>query len=290
MKTLSMRLLEPHFKISTPSREDLIPWSWAITPLASTNRQCPPPAAILGTFAGVNVAATVFGVIIGSRKVSRKIFKVLSCGRFGKEHAGSSQAYRFMWIFPLALNLGTNSLNAGLTVTAKGYDQSSMPRIWDLMLFYCTRPRIGWIPLAFLAFRGADMKKVNPRDGPWTSAGRQSAIAEAILQVIGAYYMGRTVPFGAIHGYFLIHHAEFQNAFTAASRWRYLEAGEENREEDDFSAGLVFMGIFTWIGSWLFIMGYVRLAGDLYCHPSFLSQGAVWTGFNVIGSFLGGGT
>lgn len=55
------------------------------------------------------------------------------------------------------------------------------------------------------------MKKVNPRDGPWTSAGRQSAIAEAILQVIGAYYMGRTVHFGAIHGYFLIHHAEFQN-------------------------------------------------------------------------------
>jgi hypothetical protein len=272
--------------MSAPSREELIPWSWAITPLASNNRQCPPPAILLGTFAGVNVAATVFGVILGSRKVSGKIFWVLSFGRFGKEHIGSSQAYKFMWIFPLALNLGANALNAWMTVTAKGYDQSTMPRIWDLMLFYCTRPRIGWIPLALLAFRGADME--NPKDGLWTSAGRQAAIAEAILQIIGVYYMGRTVHFGAIHGYFMVHHTEFQNGanllvmiigalffvvylpFGAGALFVHgfgfyyrFPAEKPGEEEEGFNAALVSVGGVGWIGSWLFITGYVRLAGDL---------------------------
>lgn len=272
--------------MSAPSREDLIPWSWAITPLASDNRQCPSPASLLGTFAGVNVAATVFGVILGSRKVSGKIIWVISCGTFGKEHVGSSQTYKFMWIFPFALNLGANALNAWMTVTAKGYEHSTMPRIWDLMLFYCTRPRIGWIPLAWLASQDADME----RDGPWTSAGRQAAIAEAILQVIGVYYMGRTVHFGAIHGYFLVHHAEFKNGanllemiigallylvyilysagalFVSGFRFFFylLEPGEEIEGfPRSNEACLVLTGGFTWICSWLFITGYVRLAGDL---------------------------
>ncbi len=169
----------------------------------------PSPTILLGTFAGVNGAATVFRVILRITKVSGKILWVISCGTFSKEQVGSSHAYKFKWIFPLALNLGATALNAWMTVTVKGYHRSTMPRLWDLMLFYYTRPRIGWVPLALLAFQDAGME--NPRDGPWTSAGQQAAIAESILQVIGVHYMGRTVHFGAIHGYFLVHHAEFHN-------------------------------------------------------------------------------
>jgi hypothetical protein len=277
--------------MSAPPREDLIPWSWAITPLPFSNRQCPPPAILLGTFAGVNVAATAFGIILGNRKVSGKILYVLSCGRFGKKQVGSSQAYKFMWIFPLALNLGANALNAWITVTAKDYYQSTMPRIWDLTLFYCTRPRLGWIPLTMLAYRGAvctDME--NPKDGLWTSAGRQAAIAEAIMGAIGTYYMGRTVHFGAIHDYYPVHHTDFQNGVNLRlmiagslvfvvymfvsvvtlfshgfSFFLCIEGKQPGDVKERFSAGYYFLFLsgMPWVGSWLFITGYARLAGDL---------------------------
>ena len=124
----------------------------------------------------------------------------------------------------------------------------------------------------------------NLKDGLWTSAGRQAAIAEAILQIIGVYYMGRTVHFGAIHGYFMVHHTEFQDGanllvmiigalffvvylpFGAGALivhgfgFYYRFPAKKPRRKD---AALVSVGGVGWIGSWLFITGYVRLAGDL---------------------------
>jgi hypothetical protein len=128
----------------------------------------------------------------------------------------------------------------------------------------------------------------NSRDGLWTSAGRQAAIAEAILEIIGVYYMGRTVHFGVIHGYFLVHHTEFQNGanvlvmiigalffvvylpFGAGALFVHgfgfysrFPGGKPGEEEEGIDEAIVSWGGIGWIGSWLFITGYVRLAGDL---------------------------
>ena len=40
-------------------------------------------------------------------------------------------------------------------------------------------------------------------EGHWTSAAKQTLIVEAIMQVVGWYYLGRTAHFATSHGYYL---------------------------------------------------------------------------------------
>jgi hypothetical protein len=298
--------------MSSPSRKELIPWPWTITPLTSSNHHCPPPSVILGTFAGINIIATVLGVVLGNRRVSRGILRFLTCGYWGKKNTKQSQDWKYMWIFTLGLQLGANAINAWITLNAPGYDRANDPKLWDLMLFLTTRPRISWIALVSLSIEGADGTK----DGSWTSAGRQAAVAESILQLVGTYYMGRTVHWGSRHGYYSVHHTDFQQgravrlmiagsvvslAMTCGSvilmilyavslhanlrkddrhRHRHrdrdrdrdsgdLRNGDEPFEEDApfITHQAVNSAIMPWIGSWVFMAGYVKVAGSLYVIP-----------------------
>jgi hypothetical protein len=139
-----------------------------------------------------------------------KNVKILTCGWLGNEQNGRSREWMYMWFFPLALNLGANALNPWITVSTPDYDTTTSPKVWDLMLFYATRPRIGWVVLSSLSGYQAKVGKY----GPWTSAGRQAARAEGFLFVIGTYYMRRTAHFAALHGYYLAHHTEFDQGLN----------------------------------------------------------------------------
>jgi hypothetical protein len=45
------------------------------------------------------------------------------------------------------------------------------------------------------------IKNTIPVEGRWTSAAKQTLITEAIMQVVGSYYLGRTAHFATIHNF-----------------------------------------------------------------------------------------
>lgn len=121
-------------------------------------------------------------------------------------------------------------------------------------------------------------------DAWWSSAAAQTLITEFVLLSVGAYYMGKTANFAQLHGYYL---GKFPSSFGQSSDAKLMYAGAlvylvmlglsliiiglgilvaaEGKVRNEFSAGYVIIcaGSWTWIGSWLFWAGYLKLAGSL---------------------------
>jgi hypothetical protein len=92
-----------------------------------------------------------------------------------------------MWIVAAGINLAGNAINAAITVNDRDIDQSLVPEVWDLMLFYCSRPRMSWfVNLAACLFSKKE-SLINPA--------RQLCLAEIVLSLLGLYYMGRMAHF-----------------------------------------------------------------------------------------------
>lgn len=154
------------------------------------------------------------------------------------------------------------------------------------------------------------------RDFPWWSAFMSQFIGEFILQIITLYVMGRTAHFATIHGYYKVYQDAYSQLPHAARMMYsgalyYLVAGSlflifaflfilyamfSNRSKYFGKASsvvifltLVFLLVSTWMGSWIFWAGFVKLAGDLYCPPKLIHQGVIWTFFSAIGIVLGTG-
>lgn len=115
-------------------------------------------------------------------------------------------------------------------------------------------------------------------------------IGEYVLQIMSLYIMGRTANFATEHGYYKIYLKTYWS-IPAAARMMYsgalyyLVAGSlflitaaifildtmfSNRIKFTGKASsgyivstLVFLLISTWMGSWIFWAGFVKLAGDL---------------------------
>jgi hypothetical protein len=273
------------------TRESLIPWAWAITPLNSTEFQCPGTANILGVFALVNIVMSVLAMVAGNRIVMKK----LSCRTCGEKN---SSTWTFLWPIQAGLILGGNALCAWINVSAHGFDKARMPRVWDLMLFYCARPRISWFVLL--------LTKNFARE--WDHAAQQSNLAEMVMQILGSYYMGRTAHFAASHGLYLTHHLDgYQHGTdfhlmaggallylvllylsiaslglsTCAPGFSLLNQSRLDRgmnvefegvrvnpnEVENVGYGAIICNMMfatlSWVACWLFFAGYTRLAGDL---------------------------
>ncbi|KAF2194946.1 hypothetical protein K469DRAFT_698508 [Zopfia rhizophila CBS 207.26] len=154
------------------------------------------------------------------------------------------------------------------------------------------------------------------KDFPWWSAFMSQFIGEFILQIITLYIMGRTAHFATNHGYYKIYQKSYWK-IPAAARMMYsgalyyLVAGSlflicaflfilytmlssrikfigKASSLGIFSTLLVLL-ISTWMGSWIFWAGFVKLAGTLYCPPKLIHQGVIWTFFSTIGILLGTG-
>lgn len=154
------------------------------------------------------------------------------------------------------------------------------------------------------------------RDFPWWSAFMTQFIAEFILQIITLYIMGRTAHFATQKGYYKIYVKSYWSIpFSARMMYSgalyYLVAGSmflifafmfilytllSSRIKELGKANnvvivatLIFLLISTWMGSWIFWVGFVKLAGNLYCPPKLIHQGVIWTFFSAIGIILGTG-
>jgi hypothetical protein len=255
---------------TTITRQQLIPWSWAITPLNTTSTACPGPGEILGIFAGENLLVSIISLIAGHRAV----VYFFTCGNFGKH---GSNSWMYMWLLQVGIMLGANAINAHITVSAAGYDTSRMPAVWDLMLFYCTRPRLSWIVTGVISYTRYSLQrvgkvKIDHGDGPWDNAVKTSSISELVMQLIGLYYKGRTVNFAVTNGYFHLHALDgvpFKSEFhlMAIATLFYLITAPFILT-GSFATAKYFIPVFVfacipWGLSWLFITGYTLLAADL---------------------------
>jgi hypothetical protein len=140
-----------------------IAWDWAILPGEKTTT-CPSPSAILGTFAAVNAAVSLFSVLCGHRAVVRAI----TAGRLGRPNNNpngnpDSNSWKYMWIVSAGLQLGANAAVAALIGSAFGYTGGF--KIWKFMLFYIARPRLSWIILGFLGTVKVRCDRSGRRDG-----------------------------------------------------------------------------------------------------------------------------
>jgi hypothetical protein len=184
---------------------NLFPWSWVVQYNAKYDHRpqplpgqpplgplkCPSQLTKLLSFALINISVFIISLYLGRRTVIHK----LSFGKLG-DPKGSG-----MWIvasvFFLGLSIAANFLNAHLVRSTPGF--GSVP-LGDLMLLRCSRPRIAWAT-AILVF-------VDKEKGMYFTTGASALISEMVLQLLGAVYLGRTVHFAALRGFYRIGHGD----------------------------------------------------------------------------------
>ncbi|KAI9771829.1 MAG: hypothetical protein M1840_001599 [Geoglossum simile] len=159
--------------ILDPTAKDLTFWNWQLSPIhPDLVRSCPSHAFTLGTFALVNGLTLIAIPIIGRRTIIRKI----TGGLMGNPH---SKLWIFTSVFGVALHLVSNYINAYIIKRTPGFGGVS---IGDLVLVWCTRPRVAWLSILLI--------KIQLNDQVYISVAVSSIVAELLLQMIGSYYMG----------------------------------------------------------------------------------------------------
>jgi len=129
-------------------------------------------------------------------------------------------------------------------------------------------------------------------DFPWWSAFMSQFIGEFLLQIISLYIMGRTAHFAATHGYYKVYKTKMYYSLPHGARMMYsgalyyLVAGsifllaasifivviyteQSSTWQVHEQMGMITITLFillisTWMGSWIFWAGFVKLAGNLY--------------------------
>lgn len=176
------------------------------------------------------------------------------------------------WVVPLGLQLGANAVVATVYKTAPGYGTGF--QIYDLFLFWTTRPRLSWIVLAALINVGAEGEK----NGHWEAAAKSSMIAELILLLMSTYYMGLTANYARMNGFYTIHSIATQSAkllyagalmsmifvFGTIVYLLFMVVVKHDWATQKYTlTALLTISTTTWLASWLFWVGYIFTAGAL---------------------------
>jgi hypothetical protein len=126
----------------------------------------------LGAFAAVNAAMALLVPILGRRDVVKKL-TIGFCGQRGSP----------MWLLTgpatVVLHIASNAIAAYLIKSTPGFGAVD---IGQLVLLWCTRPRLAWMIVVLLPWQA--------KDAIYLSVASSTLLAEIILQAIGAYYMG----------------------------------------------------------------------------------------------------
>jgi len=272
------------------THQPLLPFDWVITSEhEDPGRVCPNDSLILGTFAAVNAMAGILSLFFGNRNLVHKL-------TFGFLGTPGSKAWRYMWLLSVALNLGANAVIARLIQTTPGY--LSTFSVGELMLFFTTRPRLGWLFLGVTHLDTDDARNTRGSyiyENRWTSSMFANIFAEFVLQLIAMYPMGVAAHFGAQHGYVTVWTAEYARLSTAErlmyggamyyltvgalylllclGLWGYfflsgdglLDRSSDDKKkpssEDLVIGPISILLVTTWLASWLFWAGFVKLAG-----------------------------
>lgn len=125
--------------------------------------------------------------------------------------------------------------------------------------------------------------------------------------LISMYYYGWTAHFATTKGYYIIGqlkgphahdaHLMYAGALLAVIGGAYSIIGvpmyfivhrDSERPRKIPAMASMSLMVNAWIGAWLFWVGYVRLAGDLYCPPRLIESGTIWAALSAFGSIFGG--
>lgn len=233
-----------------------IPWDWAITPIDPAQHVCPSASRIIWYYAGATFFTTVIALITSTLNFRRFVTR----GRFGDK---DSKSWMFKWIFQLSINLGADILVAYLTIHQPDYRSDLMPSVWQLGLFYTSRPRMAWLFIGSLWYLT-----------PWRNAARQTLISEGIMQGLGTYYIVRALAapqfFGGPPSARLMSAGALVTiVFTYLAILGLIIALHAMIKSDEKSPSLrkvafgLGLGLLAFAGRWMFHVGYVRLAQDL---------------------------
>jgi len=203
--------------------EDLIPWTWTITPIANSSGNltvhCPSNGEKIASFAVINIIVGISTLILGRRTVVKR----LTCGILGNP---GSPTWPLVSVFVVGVNLLANLINAAIVSRDTGY---IVPPVGTLVLFWMSRPRLAWMATA--------LAPIEQEKSMYISLAASALLTESILQAIGAAFIGRTVVYAA------------QNGFYYKSALKYAPKRKE--------ALIMFAGALLWIVAIGFFYIYV---------------------------------
>ncbi|KAH8906645.1 hypothetical protein BR93DRAFT_978207 [Coniochaeta sp. PMI_546] len=194
-----------------------IPWEWTVEPLDAT-ATCPSPSSILLSFAVVNIVVALSGIVLGRRTVVER----LTFGIFGKLES-------HLWPLMVLLNIGINVL--GNYINAIQVLRQSTAPIWEVILFWFTRPRLSW--LSTLLARTNDKREL------YISVAASAFLVEVVLQAAGSYYLG-----------FTVHHGVRNNIYKDGPTSFYFVPNYNQ-------VFLMYVGAALWIATVWFILFWV---------------------------------
>jgi hypothetical protein len=151
--------------------------------------KCPSQRRKLGSFALINIVIFCVTLVLGRCSVVH----FLTCRHCGKPEG--SALWLLVALFFVGLGIAANFANALIVRASPGFEGVS---VVDLVLLWCSRPRIAWVA-AWLVFIGKE-------ESIYFSTGASALVAEVVLQVMGAVYLGRSVNFATIRHYYYYGH------------------------------------------------------------------------------------
>lgn len=192
------------------SQAAFIPWSWYLKP-DNPQHICPSPTSILGTFGAVNAIVALLNLVFGHRVV----INFITCGYFGKPRGST---WWFMFMVPLGIQLSANAFIAYLYKTTPGYKLEFT--VLDLMLFYTTRPRLGWIVLAIAMPLGKSKKeKLRSKSSRYNRTGTEEEV-----ELVGhayAYTPGSATAYRAARTEM---HGQYPRSYNRKDNYGWYEA------------------------------------------------------------------
>ncbi|KAE8135075.1 hypothetical protein BDV38DRAFT_285277 [Aspergillus pseudotamarii] len=183
-------------QLATPSPVEMIPWGWAIKPSINSD------SANITRLESITATGTCLSNEWKLRSVAlvniATFVAVAFRHRLGvyRIPPGSLwHSHPWCWLFKgtliAALQLLANLLNTWFVQSTSGYE--NVP-IFQVMLFWCSMPRLAWLTILLIALQPGAMK---------LSAATSVLFAELILQILSSYYMIMTVGYGGEHNFYL---------------------------------------------------------------------------------------
>jgi hypothetical protein len=124
--------------------------------------------------------------VIGRRTVIQRI----TFGIFGKPH---SRGWLFTGPIAISFHFISNAINAYSIRGTPGFEQVNAGQ---LILFWCTRPRLSWMIVTLVPWQA--------KDEMYFSVAASTLLAEIVLQLVSSYYMGRAVNYARVQEFFKI--------------------------------------------------------------------------------------
>lgn len=255
----------------------LLPWSWIIRPgFDEAVQGCPDVAETIGMFVFVNVIAACAATLFGNTSIKR----FLTCGFCTKENLFVA------WLLSVALGLLSNLAVVYLIKLTPGYEFGF--NVWELWLFYSTRPRLGWVVSVTLSgvhskHNRSQLYEEWQKSYYWRSSANAAILAECLWQLLAVYYMVKTMVWGITNSLYDsgVDKYQLDSSTTAAVRVMYIGAllwvimripfnvllimvytGSRRLAGSDLPArnALALLLPCIWVPQWLFFGGFIVVA------------------------------